>query len=153
MTVLIQCQMTVLPDWIDYNGHMTESRYLSATSETADVFLSFIGSDMAYVKTGFSYYTAETFVQHLGEAKLGDALQGTLQILMADAKRVHIFVTLSVAGRPVATLEQMILHVDAAQGRVVPAPYHILQRLMPLAASHATLPRPVAAGRYVGQRG
>jgi carnitine 3-dehydrogenase len=153
MTALITCHMTVLPDWIDYNGHMTESRYLFATSETADAFLALIGSDLAYVKTGFSYYTAETFIQHLGEAKLGDALQGTLQILMADAKRVHIFVTLTVAGKTVATVEQMILHVDAAQGRVVPAPGPIQARLLPLAASHATLPRPVTAGRFVGQRG
>jgi carnitine 3-dehydrogenase len=153
MTGLVTCKMTVLPDWIDYNGHMTESRYLFATSETADVFLRAIGSDLNYVKSGFSYYTAETFIQHLGEAKLGDPLTGTLQVLMADAKRVHIFVTLAVAGKSVATLEQMLLHVDAAQGRVVAAPDHILAQLMPLVASHASVPRPSTMGRYVGQRG
>jgi carnitine 3-dehydrogenase len=152
MTALISCDMTVLPDWIDYNGHMTESRYLFATSETVDVFLRMIGSDLDYVKSGFSYYTAETFIQHLDEAKLGDRLRGTLQILMADAKRVHLMVTLHVSDKPVARLEQMLLHVDAAQGRVVAAPGHILSRLSSLAASHATLPPPATMGRYVGQR-
>lgn len=93
------------------------------------------------------------FIQHPGEAKPGDGLTGRLQILMADTKRVHVFVTLHVAGKTVATVEQMILHVDATQGRAVPAPDHIQARLMPLAASHATLPRLATAGRYVGQRG
>jgi carnitine 3-dehydrogenase len=153
MKGLVTCEMTVLPDWIDYNGHMTESRYLFATSETVDVFLRAIGSDLDYVKSGFSYYTAETFIQHLGEAKLGDALTGTLQILMADAKRVHIFVVLTVAGATVATLEQMLLHVDARQGRVVATPDPISSRLLSLAASHSALPRPVTVGRHVGQRG
>jgi carnitine 3-dehydrogenase len=151
MTII--CNMKVRPQWIDYNGHMTESRYLFATSETVDVFLRLIGCDMAYVKTGFSYYTGETFIQHLGEAKLGDRLTGSLQILMADTKRVHVFVTLSCVGKILATLEQMLLHVDAGQGCVVAAPHDILARLMPLTDSHAHLPRPATVGRHVGQRG
>jgi carnitine 3-dehydrogenase len=35
---------------------------------------------------------------------------------------------------------------------VVPAPQAILDRLMPLAAAHAGLPRPKGAGRRVGER-
>ena len=124
--------MTVLPDWIDYNGNMTGSRYLFATSETADVFLRAIGSDLDYVKSGFSYYTAETFIQHLAEAKLDDALTGTLQILKADSTRIHFHVVLTCAGKTVATLERLLLHVDAGLSRVVPAPDHILARLLPL---------------------
>ena len=36
---------------------------------------------MDYVKGGHSYYTAETHIMHLGEAKLGDRLTGTVQVL------------------------------------------------------------------------
>lgn len=102
------------------------------------------------MKSGFSYYTAETFIQHLGAAKLGDELTGTLQILMADPKRIHIHVVLTCAGKTVVTLEQMLLHVDAGQGRVVFAPDHILARLLSLAASQANLPIPPTIGRHVG---
>ena len=144
-------RMTVLPGWIDYNGHMTESRYLFAASETSDAFLRHIGADMAYVGTGFSYYTAETHIRHLGEAKLGDALTGTVQVLQADGKRLHIFIRILKDGAPVATLEQMLLHVDMGAGRACPAPQAILDRLMPIAAAHAVLPRPDGAGRHVGQ--
>jgi carnitine 3-dehydrogenase len=145
-------RMTVLPGWIDYNGHMTESRYLFACSETTDAFLRHIGADIAYVGTGFSYYTAETHIMHLGEAKLGDPLTGTVQVLHADEKRLHVFVRILKDGQAVATLEQMLLHVDMAAGKAAPAPEAILSRLMPIARAHAALPRPEAAGRHVGQR-
>jgi carnitine 3-dehydrogenase len=144
--------LRVLPGWIDYNGHMTESRYLFAASETSDAFLRFIGADMAYVGTGFSYYTAETHIMHLGEAKLGDALTGTVQVLHADEKRLHVFIRIMKGDAPVATLEQMLLHVDMGAGRAVAAPQTILDRLRPIATAHQALPRPDAAGRHVGQR-
>jgi carnitine 3-dehydrogenase len=144
--------MTVLPGWIDYNGHMTESRYLFACSETTDAFLRHIGADISYVGTGFSYYTAETHIMHLGEAKLGDALIGTVQVLHADEKRLHIFVHILRDGQAVATLEQMCLHVDMAKGKTVAAPPAILAQLLASAEAHASLPRPEAAGRHVGQR-
>ena len=144
-------RMTVLPGWIDYNGHMTESRYLFAASETSDAFLRHIGADISYVGTGFSYYTAETHIMHLGEAKLGDALTGTVQVLAADEKRLHIFVRILKGEEAVATLEQMLLHVDMAKGKTCAAPDAILARLRPIAAAHAALSRPEAAGRHVGQ--
>jgi len=149
---LVLAHLRVLPSWIDYNGHMTESRYLFAASETTDAFLRLIGADLAYVAGGHSYYTAETHILHRGEARLGEALTGSVQILMADEKRLHLFVRIERGPEPVATLEQMLLHVDTKAGRTVPAPPAILDRLMPLAAAHANLPRPEGAGRRVGER-
>ncbi len=143
-------RMTVLPGWIDYNGHMTESRYLFASSETADAFLRWIGADLDYVKSGFSYYTAETHIRHLGEAKVGDALTGTVQVLMVDEKRIHLFIRLLRDGTEVATVEQMLLHVDMAAGKACAAPAAILARVGALRDAHAGLPRPAAAGRAIG---
>jgi carnitine 3-dehydrogenase len=149
---LVLAHLRVLPGWIDYNGHMTESRYLFAASETTDAFLRLIGADLAYVAGGHSYYTAETHILHRGEARLGEALTGSVQILMADEKRLHLFVRIERGAEPVATLEQMLLHVDTKAGRTVPAPQPILDRLLPLAEAHAILPRPPGAGRRVGER-
>ena len=148
---LVLTQLQVLPGWIDYNGHMTESRYLFAASETTDAFLRLIGADLDYVKGGHSYYTAETHILHRGEAKLGDALRGTLQVLAADSKRLHVFVRILKNEAEVATVEQMLLHVDMSAGRVCPAPVVILDRLLPIAGAHLALPRPDTVGRHVGQ--
>ncbi|MEZ7813950.1 MAG: carnitine 3-dehydrogenase [Paracoccaceae bacterium] len=145
-------QMQVLASWIDYNGHMTESRYLFASSDTVDAFLRLIGADLDYVKTGFSYYTAETHIMHLGEAKLGDHLLGTVQILASDEKRAHIFVRIMRGDQVVASVEQMLLHVNMGEGKTCVAAPQVLEKLSALTQLHRVLPRPDAAGRSVGQR-
>ena len=144
-------RLTVLPGWIDYNGHMTESRYLFAASETSDAFLGHIGAGLDYVADGHSYYTAESHIRHRGEACLGDALQGTVQVLGADEKRLHIFIRILGNGAELAEIEQMLLHVDMKAGKTCAAAPQVLARLMPIAAAHQALPRPAAAGRHVGQ--
>jgi carnitine 3-dehydrogenase len=148
---LRMAELQVLPSWIDYNGHMTESRYLFCASEVADAFLRLIGADMDYVAGGHSYYTAESHILHKGEAKLGDRLTGTLQVIHADAKRLHHFITLSRGDTVVATIEQMCLHVDMAAGKTCAALPAVLDRLLPIAAAHAALPRPEGLGRAIGQ--
>jgi len=149
---MVMAHMQVLPGWIDYNGHMTESRYLFASSETCDNFLRLIGADMDYVKGGHSYYTAETHIMHLGEAKLGDRLTGSVQVLAADEKRIHTFIRIKNGDEVVASIEQMLLHVDMKAGKTCPAAPAVLAKLMPIAEAHKAMPRPDSAGRHVGQR-
>ncbi len=149
---LVMAHMQVLPGWIDYNGHMTESRYYFANSETIDAFLRLIGAGMEYVAAGHSYYSAETHIRHLGEAKLGDRLTGTVQILSADEKRFRSFVRVMKGEEVVATIEQLCLHVDMAAGKTVPAAPEVWARLKAIADAHAALPLPEGAGRAVGQK-
>ena len=149
---MVLAQMQVLPGWIDYNGHMTESRYLFASSETVDAFLRLIGSDMDYVKGGHSYYTAESHILHRGEAKLGDRLTGSVQVIHADEKRLHLFVVVARGDEVVATVEQMLLHVDMAAGKTCAAAPSVLAKLMPIAEAHKGLASPQGAGRAIGGR-
>ena len=150
---MVMAQLQVLPGWIDYNGHMTESRYLFASSETVDNFLRLIGADMDYVAAGHSYYTAESHIVHRGEAKLGDRLTGSVQVLHADEKRLQVFVTVARGADVVATVEQMLLHVDMAAGKTCAAAPAVLARLMPIAEAHRALARPAEAGRAIGRKG
>jgi carnitine 3-dehydrogenase len=75
-----------------------------------------------------------------------------VQVLHADEKRLHVFVRILKDGAAVATLEQMLLHVDMKAGKTCAAPAAILDRLLPIAEAHKSLPRPEAAGRHVGQK-
>ncbi len=149
---LVLAHMQVLPGWIDYNGHMTESRYYFANSETVDAFLRLIGAGMDYVAAGHSYYSAETHIRHLGEAKLGDRLRGELQIISADEKRFRSFVRVMKGEECVATVEQLCLHVDMKEGRTVSAAPEVWAKLKAVADAHAGLPLPEGAGRAVGQK-
>jgi len=148
---LTMAHMQVLPGWIDYNGHMTESRYYFANSETVDAFLRLIGAGMDYVAGGHSYYSAETHIRHLGEAKLGDRLTGTIQIISADEKRFRSFVRIMKGDEVVATIEQLCLHVDMGAGKTVAASPEVWAKLKATADGHAGLPLPEGAGRAVGQ--
>jgi carnitine 3-dehydrogenase len=150
---MVMARLQVLPGWIDYNGHMTESRYLFAASETVDNFLRLIGADMDYVAGGHSYYTAESHILHRDEAKLGDRLTASVQVLQADEKRLRVFVTIARGTDVVATVEQMLLHVDMAAGKTCPASPAVLARLMPIAEAHKALPAPADAGRAIGRKG
>ncbi len=148
---LVTARFDVLPDWLDYNGHMTEARYLHACTLTTDAFLDLIDARLNHVAQGFSYYSAETHVRHLAEGKLGDRLTGSVQVLHADDKRIHVWVRIERGDDLLATIEQMLLHVDMKAARACPAPRRVLDRLDPIAAAHAALPRPEGAGRHVGQ--
>jgi carnitine 3-dehydrogenase len=139
-------------DWIDYNGHVTESRYLDLLGEATDVLLRYIGVDAAYLGAGGSYYTVETHISHLGQLYAGDRVQAATQVLGVDDKRLHLFHVITRLGEevPVATGEHMLLHVDAAAGRASAVRDGVRERVQALAAAHADLPRPTRAGRRIG---
>ena len=78
------------------------------------------GVDEAYVAAGGSYYTVETHLSHLARRVRGrPSARSRRRSLGVDAKRLHLFHVLERAGedRPLATAEQMLLHVDAAAQR------------------------------------
>jgi carnitine 3-dehydrogenase len=142
----------VAPEWIDYNGHAHESRYLQVFGDTTDALLRHIGLDL---EAGSSYFTVETHLSHLGQARADERLHTTTQLLGHDAKRLHVFHSLYRTDDDalLATAEQMLLHVDTATERTSPADPALLARVERIATAHAGLPRPERAGRAVGMPG
>ena len=55
------------PDWIDYNNHLTESRYLQVFGDATDALTAYLGVDGAYRASTGSYSTVETHMSHLRE--------------------------------------------------------------------------------------
>jgi carnitine 3-dehydrogenase len=145
---------SVLPEWIDYNGHMTESRYLEVFGHATDAVLEYIGAGRDYVAGGRSYYTVESHIRHLEQAGPGERLRVRTQVLGGDAKRLRLFHSLArdTDGALLATGEHMLLHVDAQARRTVPAQGEVLQAAERLIRAHAGLPLPEGAGRAVGAK-
>jgi carnitine 3-dehydrogenase len=147
---LIETQ--VRPEWVDYNGHMTDSRYLQVFGDATDALFRRVGIDDAYRKSGRAMYTVETHVSHLAEAKVLEGLYVTTQLLSVDDKRVHLFHCLRRTRDDVtvATGEQIYLHVNAVAGKASPLDAQVHSRLEAIRAAHAKLPAPEQKGRYVG---
>ena len=59
-------------EWADYNGHMTEARYLECFSEATTEMMSIIGADEEYILNIGSYFTVETHIRHLDEVQIGE---------------------------------------------------------------------------------
>ena len=157
----------VAPDWVDFNNHMTESRYLQVFGDATDALLRFVGADDEYMAAGRSFYTVETHLRHLREAAGGEPVRVATRVLGCDEKRAHLFHRMfhgegrgggggedaggGEGGRGVelATAEHMLLHVDTAAGRASPAAPEVLARLREIAAAQAPLGRPEPAGRRI----
>jgi len=141
----------VQPAWIDYNGHATESSYLRVAGDATDALLRLVGVDPAYLAAGGSYYTVETHICHLHQVTAGERIHVTTQVLGADEKRIHVFhrVLRSEDETLLATVEQMLLHVDTAAGRAAPASSEVLARVLALADAQRALEQPDRAGRSI----
>jgi carnitine 3-dehydrogenase len=133
---------------------MSEWCYLLLAGDAADAFFRYLGIDEAYRAAGRSLYTAETHLRHLRETAAGDQLEVPLHLLDAGPKSLHLFHTMRRAGtgEPVATAEQLLVHVDMASGRVVPMPGELRDRVEAVRRAHAVLPAPAAVGQAMGIR-
>ena len=115
-------QARVAGGWLDANGHMNESRYLQVFSNASDRFLAAMGFGQDLLERGYSFYTLETNLRHLREAKAGERIYVATRLLDCDAKKLHLFHAMYVAvdssggDALVATAEHILLHVLRAGG-------------------------------------
>jgi carnitine 3-dehydrogenase len=150
----IVLRTTVHPEWVDYNGHAHESAYMRMFGDATDALLALVGIDAAYLTGVGSYFTVESHLCHLQQATAGQELEVATRVLGWDEKRLHVFHELRGAGEgePVATAEQMLLHVSAATGRAGPAADPIAARVAEIGTAHAAIEPPPQAGRRISLR-
>jgi len=141
---------TVPLDWTDYNGHMTESKYLQAFADATDRFMEIIGCDAEYIATGGSYFTAETHIRHLDEVKAGAVIEIRTQVILGQGKKMHLFHEMVEGGRQLATGEHFLLHVSLETRKPSAPSAQIEAALVRFAEGHAGLPTPHGAGRGIG---
>ncbi len=116
----------ILPEWIDYNGHLRDAYYGLIFSQSTDALMDRVGLDAAYrARTGCTLYTVEMHLHYLQEVKADDTAEVLLRVLGVDAKRIHVALELTRRGKPgvAAAAEVMLLHVRQHQGTVATAPF------------------------------
>lgn len=127
--------------WVDYNGHMNESRYLEASSTATDTLLRLIGVDEDYVASGGSYFTLDTHLRHLHEIFVHEHLRVTVQVLAGTGKKLRVLNRLQKAdGCLLATVEHLLIHVDLHTRRSCLPAEAVQAKIQRLVTAHATLP-------------
>ena len=138
-------------DWIDYNGHMSESFYLYAFGDASDALFQYIGIDNDYRLAGHSFYTVETHINYYLEALENEPLEFSTQILGLDLKRLHIFHQMfhGESGDLLATTEQMLVHVDINKAKASEIDQSVFRILQKIWSEHKKLPLPKQKGRVM----
>ena len=153
MAALITTGTRVLPEWIDYNGHLMDGYYFVAFSDATEAVLRELGFGAEYrERTGSTIYTVEGHLTFRREVTVDTVLSVATQVIDFDPKRIHVVHDMvdATTGERLATAELMFLHVDQSTGKVVPMPAAQAERVAAMAAEHADLPRPPEVGRRVG---
>ncbi|MGJ8544810.1 MAG: carnitine 3-dehydrogenase [Sulfitobacter sp.] len=148
---VITARRTVPLDWTDYNGHMTESRYLQAFADATDRFMEVIGCDAEYIQSGGSYFTAETHIRHLDEVHAGAQIEIATRVIGGGAgKKMHLWHEMSSNGVLLATGEHFLLHVSLESRKPCAPTPQIEAALVRFAEGHAGLAAPEGLGRAIG---
>ena len=140
-------------EWADYNGHMTEARYLDCFSEATTELMSIIGADEEYIAKVGSYFTVETHIRHLDEVLIGERIYSKTQVIYGQSKKLHLFHWLHHNdGRLLATAEHMLIHVDLkTRGASMPSDL-VMDRMERIYNAHKNLPKPEGISRAVGDK-
>lgn len=152
-TPLITYQTAILPDWVDYNGHLRDAFYLLIFSYATDALMDHLGLDSSGREaSGNSLFTLECHINYLHEVKEGATVEVRTQLLGHDRKRLHLYHSLHLAGteEALAASEQMLLHVDLAGPRSAPFAGAVLAKVEALGEAHRQLPTPACVGRVIG---
>lgn len=146
---------TVLPEWVDYNGHMNMGFYLVAFDYVAtDPMYAWLGLGPEYRdEQSMSVFTISSSTNYLAEMFEGD--HGTIDTLMldSDGRRLHYVHSMrNTEGTLVATNELMAINVDLETRRSAKIPDDIVKRIDGVVAVHQALKRPRQVGRALGLR-
>jgi len=129
----------MLPEWIDYNGHVRDAYYSLIASSACDALMDRVGIDAAYrERTRCTLYTLEMHVHYLHEVKQSEHIVVEVTILGSDRKRLHAGFTLRRApdGTVAATVEFMLLHVRQGENPgSEPFPSEVAAAIAALAAA------------------
>ncbi|MEU4144324.1 thioesterase family protein [Streptomyces parvulus] len=152
MTGLPPFHSTVRPEWVDYNGHLSEAFYVLVFGHATDALMIETGLDSGYREsTGCSLYTVESHVRYLREVPEAAHLAVRTRVVGVAARKarfVHEMYVVSEPGTepatdaaPVATTELLAVHVDQGAGQAAEFPEAIRHRFTEL-----TEPAPDWAG-------
>lgn len=116
--VLPAYRCRVQPEWIDYNGHMSEAFYVLVFGFATDQVMEQLGMDEEYRRsTGCSLYTVEAHIRYLAETGLDAELTVTSRIVAAGLKKLHVAHEMRSGETLISTEELLALHVDQLSGR------------------------------------
>ncbi|MGH7092060.1 MAG: thioesterase family protein [Stellaceae bacterium] len=155
-TPFARYQGEVLPEWIDWNGHLNLAYYVVLFDKGTDLLFEELGLGLSYRRdTDRGTFVVETHNRYERELVVGERVRVSTRIVAVDDKRIHLAHEMFrlADGTRAATQELLFLHVDLIARRVCPFPPELQARVEAAAVAHAVLPRPDWVGRRIAMPG
>ena len=145
---------TVLPEWIDYNGHLNMAYYNVLFDTGADEAFAEMGFGPDYAATRkMTTYSADFRLRYLREIHEGDRVRVGFHLLDTTNKSFHFCQwLLHEDGWLSATGEGVGLHVDMTGPNVAPYPADVAAKVEKMRADHAKFAAPDFVGLPLGLR-
>ena len=135
----------VRPEWIDYNGHLSEAYYVLVFGHASDAAMVALGMTPEYlVATRTSLFTLEAHVRYLDQIPPHAHLTVRSSVIGVTGKLLWIWHEMWSDDRLRATEEVLMVHVDTAAGRASPFPDDLRAR-----AEALLVPPPEHASRRI----
>ncbi|MEM7346664.1 MAG: thioesterase family protein [Chloroflexota bacterium] len=147
--------LTILPEWIDHNGHMNVAYYVVAFDIVTDAIYENWGIGLDYpTRFNASVFTLGMNVDYLSELFVNDSIQISTQMLDVDHKRIHYFHQMynTKTGQIAATNECLCMNVDLETRHSMAFPEQVQKRLDAVLENHRQFPKPDKAGRQLAIR-
>ena len=144
-------EIEVLDEWLDYNGHVTDSAYAVICARANEAFLNYLGLSADYLaRTGCSTYTVESHLRYLAEVNRGAVLTSRSQLVHHDTKRLRVHTSVFEGAVEVLSGDYLYLHMDQSASKVAVFPEDRAAALANIKAAHDQVPHPAHLGRGVG---
>jgi acyl-CoA thioester hydrolase len=135
----------VRPEWIDYNGHLSEAYYVLVFGHASDAAMVALGMTPEYlVETATSLFTLEAHVRYLDQIPPEARLSVRTSVIGVTGKLLWVWHEMWSDERLRATAEVLMVHVDTAAGRASPFPDDLRAR-----AEALRVPPPEHASRRI----
>lgn len=146
-------EQIVVPEWVDFNGHMNVAYYMVAFDRCVDDMYNRLGVGPDFIDgTGCSVFTLEAHINYLREVVEGDPLRVTGRLMDYDGKRIHACFEMfhGTGGHIVAAMEQLGINVDIEKRKPVEFRAKTVALLDRMMTAHRALPDAEYAGRVIG---
>lgn len=119
------------PEWIDYNGHLSEGYYVVVFGHATDSVMAQVGMTPEFIAdSGTSLFTVEAHIRYLDQIPPGATLEVRSSVIGRGAKTLWLWHEMWLDGRLRATEEVLMLHVIGGEdARATPFPDDIAARL------------------------
>jgi acyl-CoA thioester hydrolase len=135
----------VRPEWIDYNGHLSEAYYVLVFGHATDALMVHLGMTPAYLQqTATSLFTLEAHVRYLDQIPPDASLEVRSAVIGVTGKLIWLWHEMFSEGRLRASEEVLMIHVDTRSGRSSAMPEDLRHR-----AERLLVPVPEGASRRI----